>query len=324
MAVCRASEPKPFTWESIEIGEEMGPVDGIISDLQIKAYAYAVDDYGSWYLRESPFGGRIGHPLLLTNDILRLFLLIYDVRPDYPAGLHARSEVELLRPVSLGQHVTVRGRHVDKFQKRGQDYRITEGEAVDDANRPLIRMRAWETVGLQASSVVGQGRSSPRADAITGVMPAGAELVTRADRHTPLGAGLPSLQKQTSLEQSIAFSGFPFGWAEGGAKAMRPGIHTDPENARRRGQSDAIIQGMMTVAYLSELCTGFFGPAWLTTGRLSASFIKPVIVRDEVVVSGMVKRLEEQENVTRMYLDVWMRNQRGELVAVGHASALVE
>jgi len=45
-----------------------------------------------------PFGGRIGYPTLLANEILRLFFLLCDVRP-FVSGLHAKNELEFLRPV---------------------------------------------------------------------------------------------------------------------------------------------------------------------------------------------------------------------------------
>jgi acyl dehydratase len=105
---------------------------------------------------------------------------------------------------------------------------------------------------------------------------------------------------------------------------MRFSMHTDPEDARRRGQPDAIVQGLCSATYLSELCTSFFGPAWLTTGRLSTTFIRPVIVRDTLTATGRVKRLEAEGDRNRLWLDVWCKNQRGELVTVGRASAEVE
>ena len=39
MAIHRASELKLFRWENIEAGEELGWVDGVISDFQIKTHA---------------------------------------------------------------------------------------------------------------------------------------------------------------------------------------------------------------------------------------------------------------------------------------------
>jgi len=48
-----------------------------------------------------------------------------------------------------------------------------------------------------------------------------------------------------------------------------------------------------------------------------------VIVRDDITACGMVKRLEGAAGKTRSHLDVWCRNQNGELATVGLASALV-
>ncbi len=201
---------------------------------------------------------------------------------------------------------------------------LAKGEVLDEAGQPCLRMRATETVGFGHSTPVGRGMSTPPPDAITGEMPPGAPTVRQASKWVPVGSVLPSLTKQTTLEQSIAYSGFPYGWVEGGAKAVWVNIHTDPEDARRRGQPDAIMQGLCSAAYLSELCMSFFGPSWLTTGRFSTAFIRPVIVRDTITAAGLVKRLEDEGERKRLWLDLWCKNQRGELVTVGRASALVE
>lgn len=325
MPIHRASQLKPYTWENIQIGEEFGPVEGILSELKLKLHAFAVDDYHPWYFHQSPFGARIGHPTLLATDILMLFTLGYDVMtPPCEAGLHARNELEFLRPIFVGQRVTITGKHVEKYQKRAQNYRVLEGVVRDEAGQPFLRMRATETVGLTPSTPVGRGMSTPPPDAITGEIPEDTPVVHRASRWVPPGTALPSLTKQTSFEQSVAYSGFPFGWVEGGARAMWYNQHTDPEDARRHGHSDAVVQGLCSAAYISEMCVNFFGASWLTTGRLSTAFIRPVVVRDAITASGLVKRFEEEGGRQRLCLDVWCKNQRGELTTVGRASALVE
>lgn len=325
MAIHRSLNPKPLIWETIELGEELGPVEGVVSDFQVKSFAYAVDDYGAWYLDNSPFGYRIGHPTLLSVDVVRLYHLVYEVRPPmYQSGLHARNEIELLRPVPLGQKVILRGRYTEKYQKRGHDYVVLSGEVVDEAGQPFIRVRASETVGLGPNTPVGQLTGTPSRDAITGEVPSGAPIVEHASRQAPIGSVLPALVKRSTLEQSIAFSGFPYGWVEGGSKAMRICIHTDPEDARQHGLSEVILQALVSEAYMSEACTGFFGTSWLRTGRLSTIFIRPVIIGDTITTSGMVKRVEAEGERVRMHVDVWCRNQVGELTAVGRASAEVE
>ena len=324
MGITRAKTLKQYNYENIQVGEEFGPVEGIFSELKLKTHAFAVDDYGAWYFQNSPFGGRIGHPTALATDILMLFTLGYDTTPPCEAGLHARNELEFLRPIFLGQKVTLKGKHTDKYQKRAQNYRILEGVILDEAGQPFLRMRATETVGLNPSTPVGKGMSTPPPDAITGEVPPGAPTVHTAGRWVTVGGVLPSLSKRTTLEQSVAYSGFPFGWAEGGARAMWYNQHTDPEDARIHGHTDAVVQGLCSAAYISEICTNFFGPIWFTTGRLSTAFIRPVIIGDVITASGLVKRIEEQDGRKRLWLDVWCKNQRGELATVGRASAEVE
>jgi acyl dehydratase len=309
----------------MEVGEEFGPVDGALSELKLKAHAFVVDDYGPWYFQASPFGGRIGHPTLLATDILMLFTLKYDANPPgFPGGLHARNELEFVRPMFIGQHVTIMGTTTEKYQKRAQNYRVLAGDVRDEAGQVCLRMRATETVGMGGGIPVGKGTSAAPADRVTGEIPPGAPTAVQASRTVPVGAALPPLAKRTSLEQSVVYSGFPHGWAESGARSMWVNIHTDPEEGRRHGQPDAVVQGLCSAAYISEVCVGFFGATWFTTGRLSTAFIRPVIVRDEITASGLVKRAEMENGRQRLWLDVWCKNQRGELVTVGRASALID
>jgi len=321
----RLAVRKPYAWEQMPVGEPFGPVEGILSELKLKAHAFAVDDYGPWYFQASPFGGRIGHPTLLATDILMLFTLNYDADPPgFQGGLHARNDLEFLRPLFVGQPVRIEGRTTEKFEKRGQHYRALEGEVRNAVGEVCLRMRATETMGLAAGTPVGQRLGAPPADAITGEVPDGAPVASHARQDVPPGAAIPSVTKQTSLEQSVVYSGFPHGWADGGARRMWVNIHTDPEDGRRHGQPDAVVQGLCSAAYLSEICTNFFGPSWLTSGRLSTAFIRPVVVRDAITAAGVVKRLEQVNGQSRLWLDVWCRNQRGELVTVGRASALLD
>jgi hypothetical protein len=167
----------------------------------------------------------------VATDILMLFTLKYDANPpSFQGGLHARSDLELLRPVFVGQKVTIAGRTTEKYQKRGQNYRALEGEVRNEAGEVCVRMRATETMGLASDTPVGKRLGTPSADAITGEIPAGTPVAARAAHGVALGAAIPAVTKHTSLEQSVLYSGFPHGWADGGARSMWVNIHTDPED----------------------------------------------------------------------------------------------
>ncbi len=87
-------------------------------------------------------------------------------------------------------------------------------------------------------------------------------------------------------------------------------IHSDIEVAKRTGLDAPIAQGMMTLAYASELMTRVHGPEWLERGEISVKFTKPVVADDDVTI-----RAEE----TTDGHEVTAVNQRGETLMVGTA-----
>lgn len=63
-------------------------------------------------------------------------------------------------------------------------------------------------------------------------------------------------------------------------------IHSDIEVAKRTGLDATIAQGMMTLAYASELMTRIYGAEWLERGEISVKFTKPVYAGDTVTVAA--------------------------------------
>lgn len=61
-------------------------------------------------------------------------------------------------------------------------------------------------------------------------------------------------------------------------------IHSDIEVARRTGLDAPIAQGMMTLAYASELMTRVCGSRWLELGQIDVKFTKPVVAGDTVTL----------------------------------------
>lgn len=100
-------------------------------------------------------------------------------------------------------------------------------------------------------------------------------------------------------------------------------IHTDDETARRAGLPRAVAQGRYPIGYLSEVLLDFFGKRWIQGGQLEVSLVKPIFPGDRITIRGKVKdKIPEGEN-TRIILEVWFENQRGEKPTVGTASGLV-
>jgi acyl dehydratase len=87
-------------------------------------------------------------------------------------------------------------------------------------------------------------------------------------------------------------------------------IHSDLEVAKRTGLDATIAQGMMTLAFASELMTNVCGPDWIERGELSVKFTKPVVAEDDVTI-----RADE----TAEGYDVTAVNRSGETLMVGTA-----
>lgn len=87
-------------------------------------------------------------------------------------------------------------------------------------------------------------------------------------------------------------------------------IHSDIEVAKRTGLDATIAQGMMTLAYASELMTKICGPEWLERGEIAVKFTKPVYAEDDVTVTAA-----ESGGA----YDIEARNQHGDVLMVGMA-----
>jgi 3-hydroxybutyryl-CoA dehydratase len=137
-----------LTYDALVVGEEFASDDRLIRPQDLETYAFAVDDHHPWFTVgddpqapvDSPYGEPIAHPTLLGNQALFLRHTRYVV----PAGLHAKMSFEFLRPVRLGRRVRSRGRVVEKYERRGRQFMVTEFVAADETAEPaapLLRGR---------------------------------------------------------------------------------------------------------------------------------------------------------------------------------------
>jgi acyl dehydratase len=128
-------EFKKLTYEALQVGEEFVSEPQLVSPEDIEAYAYAVDDHHPWFFEGSPFGGPVAHPTFMANQALRLRHSRYIV----PAGLHAKMEFQFLEPIRPGARVRSRGKVIDKYERRGKPYMVTEYVTEDENGTVLVR-----------------------------------------------------------------------------------------------------------------------------------------------------------------------------------------
>ena len=124
-----------LTYEALTVGEEFVSDTHLVTPEDIEAYAFAVDDHQAWYSESSSLGGPVAHPTLMANQALSLRHSKYIVH----AGLHAKMEFNFLEPVRPGMRVRSRGRVIDKYERRGRQYMVTEYVTEDETGAPLVR-----------------------------------------------------------------------------------------------------------------------------------------------------------------------------------------
>jgi acyl dehydratase len=124
-----------LTYDILTIGEIFESDEHLVSPEDVETYAFAVEDHHAWFFGPSPFGGPVAHPTLMANQALHLRHGKYIVH----AGLHAKMEFTFLQPIEPGMRVRSRGRVIDKYERRGRQYMVTEYVTEDRAGTPLVR-----------------------------------------------------------------------------------------------------------------------------------------------------------------------------------------
>ncbi len=127
-------EFKTLSYETVQVGEEFTSDDFLIKPEDVDTFAYAVDDHNPWFFEDSPFGGPVVHPTLLGNQAL----LMRHSRYIVPAGLHAKMQFEFVEPLRVGMRVRSYGKIVDKYERRGRHYMVTQFETRDEESGTVL------------------------------------------------------------------------------------------------------------------------------------------------------------------------------------------
>lgn len=307
----RWSGTRDATFENLQIGAEMGPMHVEVTESRVKSYAFCMDDYRPWHFDDSPFGGPVAHADLLANDLLNIKYTTYDRMT--VAGLHTEQELTFLRPVPVGETVTVTGRYTEKYTRRDNGNAIMEAEARDNAGNVLIRHRNAEITRVEPGLVVGRASADPSGPRIV------PEISTLEPADRPVagmapGTPLPALVKTLTQAQMSVYSF---------VGEHERNFHNDREFAKEHGLDDTIAQGLQVAGYYSNLCTEFFDADWFTSGWLKAKFIKPIFPQSVLHIQGKVSGQQpEAGGRTRTNVEMWVKDQDDRLLSVAWASAL--
>ena len=128
------TEFETISYEVVQVGEEFNSDDFTIKPEDVETFAFAVDDHDPWYFEASPYQGTITHPVLLGNQALFMRHNKYII----PAGLHAKMQYEFIQPIRVGMRVRTHGKVIDKYEKRGRHYMVTQFETREEATGTVL------------------------------------------------------------------------------------------------------------------------------------------------------------------------------------------
>jgi acyl dehydratase len=254
-----------------------------------------VQDHNPWYFGGSPFGAAVAPALVLHSEVYRTV----DWYLSYFGNLHARQEWEIFGPIMVGDTVTTRRQIVDRYHKRDREYVVMEVGIYGPDGRLLNRGRTHQSfISRDAQgTVVDKDREK------------------RSDRKFDVGQAealesIAAPEKEISIEMCQLFSG------------PNKNYHTDVEEARKLGFPDIVVQGMMSLCFLSQMMTERFGAGWLAGGKMNANLVNVLWQGERVTARGRVSEETPEGSQRRAHLQVWCEKADGTKIVVGTASAL--
>lgn len=277
------------------VGRYYGERNVTITPELVAHYSESVQDFNPWYSGEPTSGGPVAPALILHSEVyttIDWYLSLF-------GNLHARQEWELFAPIPVGMTVTTRRQVVQRYHRRDREYVVMEVGCYGPDGALLNRGRTHQSflAGETAGMVVDKDREK------------------RKDRKFEMTDAqvleqLSGPEKMISLEMCQLFSG------------PQKNYHNDVEMARKLGFPDIVVQGMMSLCFISEMMTSRFGMGWLAGGRMNVNLVN-VLWQGETVASHgrVIERLPEGPR-ERAEVQVSVEKSDGTKVVVGSASAL--
>ena len=120
---------KPYVYDEIEIGEELGSYEYVLTQEMLDNFRASVQDPDACF------------PTLAVKHDATALNMVYD---DQIGGVNAGNEVEFFNPPIVGKKILVTGRIHDKYLRRDKPYMVIEATAVDEDGRMLERLRTYQ------------------------------------------------------------------------------------------------------------------------------------------------------------------------------------
>ena len=136
---------KKFNYEMLEVGEELGTKEIVITENVLKSYLNAIESQHPWYLEGSPFGGPIVPSTIFDEEVLRLLDSVYERF----GSIHAKQEFEFKSPAFVGEKLKLKTRITDKYIKRERGWMVLGMEVIGEDGREICYDTHFSVVSLK-------------------------------------------------------------------------------------------------------------------------------------------------------------------------------
>ena len=281
--------------DDVQVGRYYGEREITVTPELVQHYADSVQDFNPWYFGESPFGGPVAPALILHSEVYRTidwYLSIF-------GNLHARQEWELFAPIMVGDTVVARRQIIDRYTRRDREYLVNETAVSGSDGRILSRGRTHQSFLV---------RTDAEGDVVAKDREKRSDRSFQAEDESVLQE-LSIAEKEITLEMCQKFSG------------PHKNYHNDREQARKLGFPDIVVQGMMSLCFISEMMTGRFGEGWFSGGKMSVALVNVLWQGERVTARGNVTEEVAEGARKRLGLRVWCEKADATKFVVGSASA---
>jgi len=132
-----------------------------------------------------------------------------------------------------------------------------------------------------------------------------------------VGYTLPEITKEITYEKILGYSGRFEG-------LHLQTIHTDKSIAKDMGFPDVVCQGTMLLNYAFEMLFCVYKKFFLSGSKISVLFKRPVLPKETVTISGIVRERFVVDSSTKLKIEIWAANGQGENVMSGEAMVTIQ
>jgi acyl dehydratase len=250
---------EPLVYGKIKLNEDIGPIRYFVpSDFSEKRLeALSIRD-GSFL--KSRAGKLFAEPSVLCGQHSWLFRTKYS----WSGSVHAKCEVQYMKPFFPGTHIHVTGRVADQYERRGGRYFVFEMDTRDEQGELLCTVRNTMLSNLKELL---EFRKKTAASEKSGSHPAQAET-----KEIKPEVSIALEQKELTREKIRMFHE-----TEEGIYGLLNCLHNDVEVAKRAGLPDIIAPGRYSLGLMNAMCGSIWGELWLQRGRYEVSFLNNLL-----------------------------------------------